>query len=260
VTHAVEGSELRQIQHTDQAISDTGTARIRVVVVDEHPLVRWALMQIAADQPDLHVVGDAANATDAINQAFAFKPDVVTVDCSQPNGGGWQLTSDLRKRYPDLGIVILTSSSSDEELFRALESGASAFVSKSSPIPEIMSAVRHAAVASSTFSAAGLGPALRRRRESVDRMKLSPRELQILLLLHDGMSVPKIAELLFVSLSTAKTYVARLYEKLGARNRAQALMSAVRLGMFEGYSPSDLTVAGTQVMIRGRRASDRKVS
>jgi DNA-binding NarL/FixJ family response regulator len=210
-------------------------ARIRLVVVDEHTLVRWALMQIVADQPGIEMVGEAASAGDALNQAFAFKPDVVTIDCSQPNGGGWQLTADLRARYPLLGIVILTAASSDNELLHALDSGASAFVSKSAPIQEVMSAIRHASVAPSAFTAAGLGPALRRRRESTERMMLSPRERQILLLLHDGMSVPKIAEQLFVSLSTAKTYVARLYDKLGARNRAQALMSAVRLGMFEEY-------------------------
>ena len=210
-----------------------GAARIRLVVVDEHPLVRWALMQIAAQQSDVLVVGEAANAGDGLNQAFAFKPDVVTIDCSQPNGGGWQLTSDLRERYPLLGIVILTASNSDSELFRALDNGASAFVSKSAPILEVMSAIRHSAVASSAFSAAGLGAALRRRREASERITLSPREQEILLLLHDGVSVPKIAEQLYVSLSTAKTYVARVYEKLGAHNRAQALMSAVRLGMFE---------------------------
>ena len=205
------------------------------MVVDEHPLVRWALSQIATDQADIAVVGEVARATDGVSQVFAFRPDVVTVDCSQPNNGGWQLVRDLRDNFPTLGIVVLTSTGSDDELFRALDTGASAFVSKAAPILEVMSAIRHSAYASDAFSAAGLAPALRRRHESVQRTTLSARERQILLLLHDGMSVPAIAKELFVSLSTAKTYVARLYEKLSARNRAQALMSAVRLGMFEDY-------------------------
>jgi DNA-binding NarL/FixJ family response regulator len=227
----------------DQVDVTAPPRRIRVVVVDEHPLVRWALRQIAADLPDVEVVGEVANAAHGGPQMFAFKPDVVTVDCSQPASDGWQLIRELRDQYPDLGIVVLTSGGSDDELFRALDSGASAFVPKSAPIHEIMSAIRHSAFASSAFSAAGLGQALRRRRESTERTVLSARERQILFLLHDGMSVPAIAKELFVSLSTAKTYVARLYEKLGARNRAQALMSAVRLGLFESH-PSAAAVAG----------------
>jgi DNA-binding NarL/FixJ family response regulator len=228
-----EETLLRLVDHDKSSGSDTPARCIRLMVVDEHPLVRWALRQIAADLADVEVVGEVADAAHGTAQMFAFKPDVVTVDCSQPASDGWRLIRDLRQQNPDLGIVVLTSGGSDDELFRALDSGASAFVSKSAPIQEIMSAIRHAAFASSAFSAAGLGQAMRRRREHTERAALSARERQILLLLHDGMSVPAIAKELFVSLSTAKTYVARLYDKLEARNRAQALMSAVRLGLFE---------------------------
>ncbi len=207
--------------------------QIQLMVVDEHPLVRWALRQLTVDQPDIEVVGEVADARDGVQQVSAFQPDVVTVDCSQPNNGGWHLVAQLRRQNAALGIVVLSATGSDEELFRALDAGASAFVSKGAPIVEVMSAIRHSAFAAESFSAAGLAAALRRRREVTQRTALSARERQILLLLHDGMSVPAIAQELFVSLSTAKTYVARLYEKLGARNRAQALMSAVRLGLFE---------------------------
>jgi DNA-binding NarL/FixJ family response regulator len=229
MTHGVEDTFLHLV---DEHASSAPGGPIRLMVVDEHPLVRWALRQIAAEQSDILVVGEVSNAVDGVNQVFAFKPDVVTVDCSQPNNGGWQLVRDLRDNYPVLGIVVLTSSGTDDELFRALDTGASAFVSKAAPILEVMSAIRHSAFASGAFSAAGLGPALRRRRETAQRTTLSAREQQILLLLHDGMSVPAIAKELYVSLSTAKTYVARLYDKLSARNRAQALMTAVRLGLF----------------------------
>ena len=104
---------------------------------------------------------------------------------------------------------------------------------------DVVAAIRGAALAPSSFSAAGLATALRRRNEtSEERTALSPRERQILFLLHDGLSVPEIAAQLYVSLSTAKTYVTRLYDKLGARNRAQALMTAMRQGMFEGHAPA----------------------
>jgi len=215
-------------------------ARVRLLIVDEHPLVRWALRQLATQEADVTIVGEASQGADAHNQVRAHQPNVITIDCSQQTADGWRLTRELRGLHPNLGIVVLTATGSDEELFRALDTGASAFVSKSAPIQEIIGAIRHAACSSTAFSAVGLGPALRRRRESGQRTALSAREHQILLLLHDGLSVPMIAKELYVSLSTAKTYVARLYEKLNARNRAQALMAAVRLGLFDGYHADEL--------------------
>jgi DNA-binding NarL/FixJ family response regulator len=208
--------------------------RIRLLVVDPHPLVRWALGQIAAGRPDLIQVGEAASMDEAVALSFAVKPDVVTIDASLDSDDTWSLAAHLRASYPNLGIVILSADGSDRTLFRALDVGASAFVAKSAPITDVVAAIRGAAVAPSSFAAAGLGAAMRRRRESSERMALSPRESQILFLLHDGLSVPEIAAQLYVSLSTAKTYVARLYDKLGARNRAMALMTAVRLGLFDG--------------------------
>lgn len=210
------------------------TAPIRLLIVDAHPLVRWALRHIAGDSPDLEAVGEASNVTDALNLALARRPDVVTIDCSLPDGTGWQLARELRGRNAKLGIVMLTSSDSDDLLFRALDSGASAFLSNSASAQEVLGAIRHSVVAPSSFGASGLAQAMRRRNQSSDCQALSGRERQVLNLLREGRSVPQVAADLYVSVSTAKTYVARLYEKLGANNRSQALMTAVRLGMFDG--------------------------
>ncbi|HEY2273197.1 MAG TPA: response regulator transcription factor [Jatrophihabitantaceae bacterium] len=211
--------------------------RVRLLVVDPHPLVRWALSQIAATRGDLVLVGESAAMDEAVALAYAVKPDVITIDDSLAGDQTWQLAAHMRSTYPDIGIVILSADGGDQTLFRALDVGASAFVAKSAPIQDVVAAIRGAAIAPSSFAAAGLAAALRRRRESSERMALSPRESEILFLLHDGLSVPEIAAQLYVSLSTAKTYVARLYDKLGARNRAQALMTAVRLGMFDNRAP-----------------------
>ena len=212
----------------------TATAMIRLLIVDGHPLVRWALSHIATDVLDIQTVGEASTAADAISLALSVRPDVVTIDCSLPNGTGWQLARDLRDRYPEIGIVMLTSDGTDDLLFRALDSGASAFLCKSASVHEVLSAIRHCAVAPSSFSASGLAQALRRRNQPTVSLVLSNRERQVLSLLRDGRTVPQVAAELYVSLSTAKTYVARLYEKLGANNRAQALMAAVRLGLIDG--------------------------
>lgn len=215
---------------------------IRLVVVDSRPLVRWALSHIAESEPGFHLVGEADDATEGLNQVFALAPGVITVECSMPDAAGWQLVRDMRAANPSLGIVVLCSETSDDLIFRALDSGASAFLAKSASVHEVVGAIRHSAVAASSFTAAGLAQAMRRRNQASDRFALSKRERQVLALLREGNSVPEVAATLFVSLSTAKTYVARLYEKLGANNRAQALMTAVEMGILETHSNAALAV------------------
>ena len=216
-----------------------GAVSVRLLVVDGHPVTRWGLGRIADEQPDVEVVGETGSAAEAVQLAAALKPDVVSIGIGLCDGSGLELARELRDRYADLGIVILTARGEDDVLFRALETGASAFVSKQASIPEIVAAIRHSAVSASSFSAAGLAQALRRRQETNDQLSLSPREREVLFLLQEGMSVPAIAANLYISLSTAKTYVARLYEKLGATNRATALMAAFRHGLVQ--QPPGLT-------------------
>lgn len=173
----------------------------------------------------------------------AARPDVVTVSVSLPDGDGLRLARELRDRRADLGIVILTSQDKDDVLFRALETGVSAFVSKAASVEEVLAAIRHSAVAASSFTASGLATALTRRREATERLALSPREMEVLRLLRDGLSIPAIAMQMYISYSTAKSYVARLYQKLGAANRAQALMAAVQYGLVSCEPQTYTTVA-----------------
>lgn len=204
---------------------------IRVVVVDGHTLTRFGLRMLAAAHPDLEVVDEASTAAAAPSTIAKASPHVVTVAVGLPDADGLKLARDLRDRHPDLGIVVLTAHGEDDVLFRALETGASAFVGKSAPVEEILCAIRHAAVAASSFTATGLATAVARRNATATRLALSPREREVLALLRDGESIPTIARTLYVSPSTAKTYVSRVYEKLGASNRAQALMAALRIGL-----------------------------
>jgi DNA-binding NarL/FixJ family response regulator len=161
------------------------------------------------------------------------------------------MAREFRQRYPGLGIVILTSQDEDAVLFRAAEAGASAFISKNAQADEVLSAIRHAAVAATSFTAPGLAAALSRRRRLQERLALSQRETEMLRLLSDGMSIPAISAAMCVSQSTAKTYVARLYKKLGAANRAQALMAAVRCSLIGSDEDAPAGVA----FIPGHRAS-----
>ncbi|SRR6266567_3072199 len=206
---------------------------IRVVVVDGHTLTRYGLAGLISGQPDIELVGEADTVAAGTRTVTLERPDVVTIDVALSDGDGIGFARNLRDRRPDLGIVLLTSRGEDDVLFRALESGVSAFVAKSAPTDEVLGAIRHSAVAASSFTAAGLALAMARRGHPADRLALSPREAEALRLLGSGLSIPAIAGRMYVSLSTAKTYVARLYEKLGVSNRAQALMTAMRYGLLQ---------------------------
>jgi DNA-binding NarL/FixJ family response regulator len=206
---------------------------IRLAIVDGHTLTRYGLRELADKQPDIEIVAECGSAAEAPRVVSMTDPDVVTVDVGLPDGDGLQLAREFRDRHADLGIVILTSQDKDDVLFRALETGMSAFVAKTAPVEEVLAAIRHAAVAASSFTASGLAVALARRRSGRDRLALSPREMEVLRLLCDGLSIPAIALTMFISQSTTKTYVARLYEKLGAANRAQAVMMAVQQGLID---------------------------
>ncbi|GAA3047901.1 response regulator [Actinokineospora globicatena] len=210
---------------------------IRTVVIDSDTLTRYGLSMLAGAHPDVEVVGETGSAVEAAALVERARPDVVVVDVELADGNGLPLVRALRDRYADLGIVVMTSLDTDDVLFRALDHGASAFVVKTAPVIEVLGAIRHAAVAATSFTATGLLDALTRRREQETKFALSPRERQVLTLLRDGLSIPEIAGTIHISKSTAKTYVARLYDKLGASSRAQALVTALRTGLIN-YEPT----------------------
>jgi DNA-binding NarL/FixJ family response regulator len=230
---------------------------IHLAVVDGQTLIRYGLRELVAQQPDIEIVAESQSAADAAAMVAEVRPDVVTVDVTLPDGDGLRLARELRNCHADLGIVMLTSQHEDDLLFRALECRLSAFVAKTAPLEEVLSAIRHAAVAASCFTASGLATAVARRRSMQDRLALSPRETEVLRLLNDGLSVPAIASQMFISVSTAKTYVARLYEKLGAANRAQALMAALHHGLIQYHQDTSSEAATCD---GGRNAADRRHS
>ena len=212
---------------------------IRLAIVDGHTLTRYGLHELIAQHPDIQIVAECTSASEAHRMLATARPDVVTIEVSLPDGDGLRLAREFRDLHADLGIVILTSQGEDDILFRALETGVSAFVGKTAPVDEMLAAIRHSAVAASSFTASGLAVALTRRRTAQDRLALSPRDTEVLRLLRDGLSIPAISVAMYISQSTTKTYVARLYEKLGASNRAQALMTAVHHGLIQYEQQAD---------------------
>lgn len=209
---------------------------IRLVLVDDHALIRQGLAHAFERDPDVELVGEAGTAAEAAKLVQVLRPDVVLIDVSLPDGSGLDLAARLRGGNPHVGLVILTMHGEDENLFRALDLGASAFVLKSSPVDEVLEAVRHAAVAPTSFMANDLAEAMRRRMHP-ERPLLTPRESEVLDLLKDGHSVASLAKTMYISESTAKSHIAKLYDKLGATNRAQAIMAGLRLGLIRQDAP-----------------------
>ena len=209
----------------------TTAGTLRVVLVDDHQLIREGLRRAFDRAGDLEVVGEAGSVAEAMHALERLRPDVLVTDVRLPDGDGISLTTQVRAANPSIGIVVLTMYAGDEQVFAALDAGASGFVGKDAPAEEVVAAARHAAAAPRSFNARDLAGAMQRRMSAPAGPKLSPREREVLDLLVDGLAIAQIARRLYISESTAKTHVANIYEKLGAGNRAQAVMAAVRLGL-----------------------------
>lgn len=207
-----------------------------VVLVDDHELIRQGLRRAFERTEDFTVVGEAASVAAALRLIDSATPDVAILDVRLPDGSGLDAVRQVRERHPGMGIVVLTMYAGDEQLFGALEAGASAFVPKDAPAEDVVAAARHASVSPRAFTASDLAGAMQRRL-SPSGPQLSPREREVLRLLAEGLGVAAISKQLYISESTTKTHISKVYEKLGAANRAQALMTAMRLGLIT--NPAD---------------------
>jgi len=202
----------------------------RVILVDDHELIRQGLAKAFERDPGMQIVGQAASVVQALAAYDAEKPDVLVTDLQLPDGTGLDIIRAIRQHNETIGLVMLTMHSGDDQIFAAMEAGASAFVGKDAPSRDVVSAARHSFTAPRSFLCAGLAAAMMRRAAD-DTPRLSARETEVLLLLAEGHGTAAIAGQLYMSESTAKTHIARIYQKLGAANRAQALVTAMRMGL-----------------------------
>jgi len=209
-----------------------------VLLVDDHELIRNGLAGVFDLEPDMEIVGTAGSVTEALGSYDRLQPRVVVADLHLGDGTGLDIIRAIRKQSQTTGLVVLTMHSGDDQIFAAMEAGASGFVGKDAPSAEVVRAARHAAVAPRSFVCAGLVGAMM-RRTSVTSARLSEREHQVLVLLADGLGATAIGEQLFMSESTAKSHIARIYQKLGASTRAQALVTAMRVGLLSSVRPTD---------------------
>lgn len=190
-------------------------------------------MRRAFERADgFEVIAEAETLSDARAKARALSPEVVVLDVRLPDGNGLDLCREIRDNDPAVGVVILTMLGGDSALLDSHGAGASAYVSKDAPARDVVAAARRAAETPSEFVAEGYSDAVRRRRAD-SRPSLTAREQEVLELLAEGLGIAAISRRLFISESTTKTHVSKIYGKLGASNRAQVLMTAIRLGLID---------------------------
>lgn len=209
---------------------------ISVMLVDDHELIRTGLAGVFDLQPDMHVVGQAGSVREALTRFAELGPDVVVTDLQLGDGTGLDIVRQLRRDHDDVGLIVLTMHSGDDQIFAAMEAGASGFVGKDAPSTEVVKAARHAHVSPRSFICSGLVGAMMRRGAS-ESTRLTDREHEVLVLLADGLGAAQIGAQLYMSESTAKSHIARIYQKLGAANRAQALVTAMRIGLLSSVNP-----------------------
>lgn len=209
---------------------------IRVLLVDDEELVRTGLRMILDAEPDLSVVGDAADGFQALTRLGELVPDVVLMDIRMPRMDGLEATRRIVTQS-DAKVVMLTTFDLDEHVYAALAAGASGFLLKDAPATQLVHAIRVAAAGDALLAPSVTRRLIARFAQSHNPAgpqlpgDLTPRETEVLTLLAEGLSNTEIAERLIVGEATVKTHVARVLAKLGVRDRVQAVVLAYRSGL-----------------------------
>ena len=206
---------------------------VRVLVVDDHPVVRGGLVGWLDAQPDLDVVGEAADGLEALAAVAEHGPDVVLMDLRMPRMDGVTATGRISAAHPAVRVLVLTTYDTDADIVRAVEAGATGYLLKDTPLPQLADAVR-AAARGETVLAPPVAARLvsRMRAPAVDAP--TPRELQVLAGVARGLTNAEIGRELFIGEATVKTHLLRVFAKLGVDDRTRAVLTAVERGLLPG--------------------------
>ena len=213
-----------------EAVAGTSPAalrRARVLVVDDHALVRTGVANIISQEPDLQVVAEAANGLEAVEAFTRLRPDVTLLDMRMPVMEGVEAVRQIRAIDPAARVIVLTTYDTDEDITRALKAGAKAYILKDIAAAALVACI-HDVLAGKTYLAPSAAAKL---AERVTQVQLTPRELAALRSLADGRSNKEIAAALDISERTVKTHLAHLFEKLGVTSRTEAIKVASRRGL-----------------------------
>ena len=200
---------------------------IRVLVADDHPVVRGGIVALLTTADDIEVVGEASDGLEAVAMAGSLSPDVILMDLRMPGLDGDAATARILTETPGARVVILTTYETDASILTAIEAGASGYLLKAAPQDEILAGVR--SVARGEVALAPSIAAMLVKRVARPTITLSPRETEVLVLVAQGDSNPTIARKLFLGEATVKTHLLHVFEKLGVNDRTRAVTRAMEL-------------------------------
>jgi DNA-binding NarL/FixJ family response regulator len=203
---------------------------IRILIADDHPIVRNGLRGAFANEPDIDVAGEAANGREAVELAIREGVDVVLMDLRMPEVDGVQAIAALGQRAPGIRVLVLTTFDSETDVLPAIEAGATGYLLKDAAPEELLRAVRAAHRGESVLAPSVAGQLMGQVRKPAGKA-LSKRELEVLQLVADGASNRLAAKRLFISEASIKTHLLHIYGKLGVRDRAAAVAEAYRRGL-----------------------------
>lgn len=207
--------------------ADAAVRSARVLLADDHALLRTGVANIINQEPDLQVVAEAGDGAEALAAYEQHKPDVTLLDLRMPVMEGVEVVRRIRERDPRALVIILTTYDTDDEISRALKAGAKAYVLKDIAADALVGCIRDV-LGGKTYLAPAAAAKL---AEGVTRVQLTPREMETLKLVADGKANKEIATALDISERTVKTHLAHLFEKLGATSRTEAVKVATRRGL-----------------------------
>jgi len=208
---------------------------IRVLIADDHAIVREGLRWLLHTEPDMELVGEAADGVEAVVKARSLRPDVIVLDLVMPRMGGIEAIREIKKERPDARILVLTSFAEDERVFPAIRGGALGYLLKDSSPQELLRAIREVHQGQGSMHPTIARKVMRELQRPPDRQRteepLTPREVEILSLVAQGLSNQKIADRLVVSERTVRSHISSVLGKLHLANRTQAALYALREGL-----------------------------
>ena len=209
--------------------------RIRILIADDHPMVREGLAAVLNQEEDLEVVGQAGNGVEAVSLAKELRPDVVLMDLQMPQMDGVEAIKRIKEDSPETGVIILTTYDTDEHIFSGIRAGARAFLLKDALPSEVLQAIRLVSRGESLIQPRVASRVLDRVSELAEapttQAVLSPRETEVLQLMVTGAANKEIAAQLVIGESTVKTHIIRIFDKLGVKSRTEAVAEGARRGI-----------------------------
>jgi DNA-binding NarL/FixJ family response regulator len=204
--------------------------KIKILIADDHTIVRAGIRQLIETQPDLEVIAEVENGRDAVERALRLKPSVVLMDLRMPEMDGVQAITSIKTQLPDTNILVLTTYDTDADIVRAVDAGATGYLLKDVPREELFRAVRATAKGETVLASSVAARLMNKVRAGGDEA-LTAREIDVLLLVARGATNQEVAESLHISKATVKSHLIQICNKLGVSDRTAAVTTAIERGI-----------------------------